>query len=303
MTEIREQGENKRRLSSAKVGGKGTRKRLPSYLKKPLGRPASLHALKKTLRDRGLNTVCESARCPNIGECFTKPTATFMILGDVCTRRCGFCAVTKGLGTVAVSPDEPRNIALTAGEMALKHIVITSVTRDDLSDGGAGQFARTIKALRSEMKDIKVEVLIPDFKGDRGALKIVLDAAPDILNHNLETVPALYKKVRPQADYMRSLDLLVTAKESGLFTKSGIMVGLGETKKEVRQLLRDLACVGCDGVTIGQYLQPKSSSLDVIDYIKPAVFKEYEDYGKSIGIPRVYSGPFVRSSYNAENLF
>jgi len=226
-----------------------------------------------------------------------------MILGDVCTRRCGFCAVTKDSSVAQVSAGEPRNIALTAGEMALRHVVITSVTRDDLADGGAGQFARTIKALRLETADIKVEVLIPDFKGDRGALKVVLDAAPDILNHNLETVPSLYKKVRPQADYMRSLDLLVTAKESGLPTKSGIMVGLGETKKEVRQLLRDLACVGCDGVTIGQYLQPSSSNLDVVDYIKPAVFKEYEDYGRSIGIPRVYSGPFVRSSYNAEDLF
>ncbi len=299
MAEIREQGRNTLRTA----GGKGRRKRLPSYLKKPLGRPAELHALKKTLRERGLNTVCESARCPNIGECFTKPTATFMILGDVCTRRCGFCAVTKNSSVVEVSRDEPLNIAITAREMVLKHIVITSVTRDDLTDGGAAQFAATVRALRSEMADIKIELLIPDLKGDRQALKVILDAAPDILNHNMETVPALYDKVRPQADYMRSLDLLVTAKERGLFTKSGIMVGLGETKDEVRQLLRDLACVGCDAVTIGQYLQPKSSSLDVIEYVKPAVFKEYEDYGRSIGIGKVYSGPFVRSSYNAEDLF
>jgi len=299
MAELREQGRNMQRTA----GGKGRRKRLPSYLKKPLGRPAELHALKKTLRDRGLNTVCESARCPNIRECFTKPTATFMILGDVCTRLCGFCAVTKDSNVAELSPDEPRNIAITAREMALRHIVITSVTRDDLADGGAAQFAATVRALRSETADIKIELLIPDLQGNRSALKVILDAAPDILNHNLETVPALYSKVRPQADYMRSLDLLVTAKERGLFTKSGIMVGLGETKDEVKQLLRDLACVGCDAVTVGQYLQPKSTSLDVIEYIKPAVFKEYEDYGRSIGISKVYSGPFVRSSYNAEDLF
>jgi lipoic acid synthetase len=279
------------------------RKRLPSYLKKPLGRPDELHAIKKTLRARGLNTVCESAKCPNIGECFSKPTATFMILGDVCTRSCGFCAVGTKHTTVEVNEHEPRNIAITAREMALKHIVITSVTRDDLADGGAAQFAKTIRALRTEMADIKVEVLIPDFQGRRDALKTVIDAAPDIINHNLETVPRLYKKVRPKADYMRSLDLLVTANESGLFTKSGIMVGLGESTQEVKELLRDLACVGCDAVTIGQYLQPGRVNLEVIKYVAPKVFKEYEDYGRSIGISHVYSGPFVRSSYNAEDLF
>ncbi len=236
-----------------------------------------------------------------MGECFSKPTATFMILGDVCTRACAFCSVGKGM---ALPPDEnePRNIALTAKEMGLKHVVITSVTRDDLADGGAGRFALTIRALKDTIPGISVEVLTPDFKGSRDALKAVLDARPDIFNHNLETVKSLYSVVRPSAVYERSLEVLRRAKEQGAFTKSGIMAGLGETKAEVRELLEDLKSAGCDAVTIGQYLRPSLKHLEVREYVAPDVFGEYGEYGKSIGIKNVYSGVFVRSSYNAERL-
>ncbi len=277
-------------------------KRLPPWAKKPLGPASSLHEMKSILRKRNLHTVCESARCPNIGECFTKPTATFMILGDVCTRICGFCSIDKGKDPLKVDPHEPANIALTAKELGLKHVVITSVTRDDLPGGGAGQFALTIKAIKDNISGILVEVLTPDFEGDEEALKVVLDARPDIFNHNLETVPSLYPQVRPQADYRRSLNVLRCAKSFGVMTKSGIMVGLGETKDEVKEVLRDLLASGCDAVTIGQYLRPSRQNLEVKEYVDPGVFKEYEDYGKAIGLRHVYSGPFVRSSYNAEKL-
>ncbi|MBI1912790.1 MAG: lipoyl synthase [Deltaproteobacteria bacterium] len=277
-------------------------KRLPSWAKKTLGPASKLHEMKSILRKRNLHTVCESARCPNIGECFSKPTATFMILGDVCTRTCGFCSIEKKADPLLVDPHEPANIALTAKELGLKHVVITSVTRDDLPNGGADQFALTIKAIKDNISDILVEVLTPDFEGDQEALKIVLDARPDIFNHNLETVPSLYSVVRPQADYQRSLDVLGRAKQAGVMTKSGIMVGLGETKEEVKEVLRDLLASGCDAVTIGQYLRPTRNNLEVREYVEPEVFKEYEEYGKAIGLKYVYSGPFVRSSYNAEQL-
>lgn len=276
--------------------------RLPSWAKKTLGPPSALRAMKEVLRKRNLHTVCESARCPNIGECFSKPTATFMILGDVCTRTCGFCSIDKGMKPIKVDPDEPGNIAITAKELGLRHVVITSVTRDDLADGGAGQFALTIKAIRDTISGILVEVLTPDFNGDERSLRSVFDACPDIFNHNLETVPSLYPLVRPQADYRRSLDVLEMAKSSGIMAKSGIMVGLGEKKSEVKDVLRDLFDAGCDAVTIGQYLRPTRNNLEVKEYVEPEVFLEYEAYGKELGIKYVYSGPFVRSSYNAEKL-
>lgn len=276
--------------------------RLPTWAKKRLGRPAELHHIKAILRDKNLNTVCESARCPNIGECFAKPTATFMIMGSLCTRRCGFCAVDKSAPPSALDPHEPGNIAEVSAKLGLKHVVITSVTRDDLPDGGASQFALTIRAIKDKIFDISVEVLVPDFNGDRSSLLTVFKAGPDIFNHNLETVPALYGKVRPQADYERSLSVLRLAKEYGLVTKSGIMVGLGESAEEVMALLRDLKDVGVDAVTIGQYLRPSMDNLDVIEYIRPEAFSRYEAYGKKIGIRRVFSGTFVRSSYNAETL-
>ncbi len=258
--------------------------------------------MKSILRKRNLHTVCESARCPNIGECFSKPTATFMILGDVCTRTCGFCSIDKVAKPLLVDPEEPQNIAVTALELGLKHVVITSVTRDDLPEGGAAQFALTIKAIKDNISGILVEVLTPDFRGDFKALSTVLEARPDIFNHNLETVPSLYPLVRPQADYSTSLDVLRKAKASGVMTKSGIMVGLGETAGEVKAVLRDLFEAGCDAVTIGQYLRPTRANLEVVEYVTPEVFKEYEEYGLKTGLKYVYSGPFVRSSYNAEKL-
>ncbi|MBI3754418.1 MAG: lipoyl synthase [Deltaproteobacteria bacterium] len=282
--------------------GKQTAKRLPAWLSRRMGQPSRLHDMKNILRSRNLHTVCESARCPNIGECFSKPTATFMILGDVCTRRCGFCSVDKTAEPLFVDANEPQNIALTAKELGLRHVVITSVTRDDLADGGAAQFALTIRAVRDTINPISIEVLTPDFKGDEKALKIVLDEKPDIFNHNIETVSSLYAKVRPQANYRQSLQVIETAKKIAdcIMTKSGLMVGLGETKDEVKSVMNDLFHAGCDAVTIGQYLRPSAKNLEVSEYISPEVFKEYEEYGKEIGLKHVYSGPFVRSSYNAE---
>jgi lipoyl synthase len=290
-------------------------KRLPSWLSRQMGQPSALHAMKNILRRRNLHTVCESARCPNIGECFSKPTATFMILGDVCTRQCGFCAIEKtalpsslaGEGVVRdkslpVDAHEPENIALTVKELGLKHVVITSVTRDDLADSGAMQFALTIRAVRDSIPALSIEVLTPDFKGDERCLKVVLDERPDIFNHNIETVPSLYAKVRPQANYRQSLQVIETAKRiaANIITKSGLMVGLGETDSERKSVLKDLLNAGCDAVTIGQYLRPSVKNLEVQEYVSLEVFKEYEEYGREIGFKHVYSGPFVRSSYNAE---
>lgn len=278
-------------------------KRLPPWLRKPAVPLSALHKVKSILRRGRLHTVCESAKCPNIGECFSKPTATFMILGDVCTRPCGFCSVEK-LGTpMHVDELEPKNLAISSREMGLKHVVITSVTRDDLPLGGSEQFAKCIAELRRESPLTTVEVLIPDFNGNIDAIKNVIDAKPDILNHNLETVPRLYKRVRPVAVYKQSIELLKVASESGLITKSGIMVGLGETFDEVGSLLNDLAEINVTAVTIGQYLQPTRKSLKVVDFITPETFKKFEELAKDKGIEHIYSGPFVRSSYNAGSLF
>ena len=280
-------------------------KRLPDWVKNPIGPLSRLHVMKKTLRERGLNTVCESAKCPNIGECFSKPTATFMILGDRCTRECGFCGISTDK-PAPVDAKEPVNIALTSAELGLKHVVITSVTRDDLPDNGAAQFALTIKAIRDTISDILIELLVPDFNGDSHALDTVLEAGgigPDILNHNLETVPELYGLVRPKADYKRSLGLIQHSAEAGFLTKSGIMLGFGETPVQVRSLLRDLSSVGCRIVTIGQYLRPTKKNLDVVEYVVPEQFAEYGDYAKEAGIEYVVSAPLVRSSYNAEEIW
>ena len=226
-----------------------------------------------------------------------------MILGDVCTRRCGFCSVEKAREPLSPDTNEPGNIAITAKELSLKHVVVTSVTRDDLPLGGAEQFALTIRALRDNNTKILIEVLTPDFNGNTEAFKAVLDAGPDIFNHNLETVKRLYPVVRPDADYSRSLSVLRLAKTRGFFTKSGIMAGFGETDLEVKELLTDLGEAGCDAVTIGQYLKPGRGNLDVIEYVIEEKFKEYGDYAKAVGITHAYSGPFVRSSYNAEEIF
>jgi len=267
-------------------------------------RLSKTHETKKILRQFNLSTVCEEARCPNQGECFSKKTATFMILGDKCTRNCSFCAVESAY---PLPPDkyEPERIAEAVVLLRLKFVVITSVTRDDLSDGGASHFAQTIKAIRERDKDIKVEVLTPDFRGDINALKTVLDAEPDVFNHNIETVPRLYPMVRPKADYFASLNMLKSTKRlyPDIKTKSGIMLGLGEKRAEVLSVLSDLREAGCDFLTIGQYLMPRKENIPVVEYIKPEVFEEYRTRGLEMGFKAVASSPLTRSSMNAEEMF
>jgi len=280
---------------------------LPPWLKKSVPKNRPIQRLRKIIACDDLHTVCESAKCPNIGECFSRNTLTFMILGEVCTRRCAFCAVPAGRQAIKkgeptpVDTDEPRKIAEAVKKLGLNYVVITSVTRDDLPDGGAALFKKVIE----EIKGIKVEVLIPDFKGDREALKQVINARPYVINHNLETVPRLYAQVRPQADYQRSLDLLRHIKETdpSIYTKSGIMVGLGERDEEVAQVLRDLKAVGCDMVTIGQYLRPSRQNLQVERFVEPEIFRVFERLGRDLGFLSVVAGPLVRSSYRAgENI-
>lgn len=276
--------------------------RLPEWIKtKP---NVGLHDTKHLLRRHGLSTVCEDARCPNRGECFSKPTATFLILGPQCSRNCGFCSVTSGV-PIAVNADEPEQVAAAAAEMNLKYVVITSVTRDDLPDGGAGQFANTISAVRRRLPEARVEVLTPDFKGDINALRKVLNARPDVFNHNMETVQRLYPSVRKQADYQRSLSVLGAAKElsPAIAVKSGFMLGLGETGDEVRQLLADLRDANCELLTIGQYLRPTKKNLPVVKYILPKTFEELNNTALGMGFRYVASGPLVRSSMNAEEMF
>jgi lipoic acid synthetase len=250
------------------------------------------------LRRLNLHTVCESARCPNIHECFHRGAATFMILGGRCTRTCGFCAVPKG--RVSLDPDEPENVARMAQAMNLRYVVITSVNRDDLPDGGSRHFAATVLAVRRALPQARVEVLTPDFRGDQAAVARVLEAGPDVFNHNVETVPRLYRRVRPQADYRQSLAVLTFAREQWALTKSGFMVGLGEAEDEVHALLRDLREVGVAIVTIGQYLRPSRRNLPVAAYIEPRDFEVYREYGLALGFSMVFSGPLVRSSYMAE---
>ncbi len=277
--------------------------RLPEWLRKPVRNVDADHELKKMLRTRGLHTVCEEARCPNRNDCFARGAATFMILGDVCSRSCGFCSVKTGRGLPMESlSDEPEQVAVAAAQLKLSYVVITSVNRDELPDGGAEHFAKTIHAVRRRLPGAKIEVLTPDFKGNRRALHTVLDAAPDTFNHNVETVPRLYQRVRPQADYQQSLDVLHEARRHapGALTKSGFMVGLGERRDEVKRLLEDLRAYAVDVVTIGQYLQPTRAHLPVEEYVHPAVFDEYKEYGERLGFRAVFSGPLVRSSFMAE---
>ena len=260
--------------------------------------------MKTLLNETGLHTVCEEARCPNLGECFSQGTATFLILGEVCTRNCGFCAVQHG-NPAPPAEDEPNRIVRAVLEMGIRYAVITSVTRDDLSDGGASFFARTIEAIREQDQGIKIEVLVPDFRGDLSSLETILRASPDVLNHNVETIARLYPQVRPQADYKRSLGLLKKSKElyPHIHTKSGFMLGLGETQEEVLELLRDLRNTGCDFLTIGQYLQPRQDRLPVVRYVPPEEFDMYKRIGLEMGLKAVASGPFVRSSFHASQLF
>ena len=282
----------------------------PQVANRPGGRPKWLRAklpygetfrdVQKTIEEFNLNTVCSSARCPNMGECWSAGTATFMILGNVCTRGCSFCAVLTGRPEEkGLDYDEPRRVAEAARLMGLQHVVVTSINRDDREDGGAPIFAETIRLVHAQ--DQTIEVLIPDMRGLRPALETVFDARPEVLNHNVETVPRLYRRVRPQADYQRSLDVIQLAKtEYNLRTKSGIMVGLGETQEEVVELMADFAAHGVDVMTIGQYLQPTRHHLPVEEFVHPDTFAWYKEQGEALGIEHVESGPLVRSSYHAE---
>jgi lipoic acid synthetase len=278
------------------------RPRKPAWLKVPFpGGPRYLR-LKAMLRASGLHTVCEEARCPNAGECFQAGTATFMILGDVCSRACRFCAVSSGW-PVRLDRDEPLRVAEVVRHLGLRHAVITSVTRDDLPDGGAAVFADTIHQIRRLSPTTSVEVLVPDFQGSQRALATLIAARPDILNHNLETVRRLYPRVRPKAVYQRSLELLARAKalDPTIPTKSGLMVGLGEADEELLQAMADLVAVGCDILTIGQYLQPTPRQLPVARYYRPQEFRELAVLGQRLGFRHVEAGPLVRSSYHAES--
>lgn len=275
--------------------------RKPEWLKVRVPTGENYFELKQLMRGLGLHTVCESARCPNVGECWAHRTATFMILGELCTRRCGFCAVPKGLPQGEVDREEPDRVAEAASKMGLKYVVVTSVDRDDLKDGGATIFARTIEALRRRLVDCQVEVLIPDFRGSDEALEIVLRARPDVLNHNLETVPRLYPVARRGSRYERSLRLLSRSRQiaPSVPTKSGLMVGLGETFVEMLAVLKDLGDVGADIVTIGQYLRPSGEQLPVARFYSPQEFSTLQQEGRRLGIRHVESGPLVRSSYHA----
>ena len=289
--------------------GRQPRPRLPEWARKGRTHFPSLNKLKRELRQLNLHTVCESARCPNIHECFHRGAATFMILGNWCTRGCGFCSVPKANPAkqdMRLDPSEPANVARMAAEMKLRYVVITSVNRDDLDDGGSNHFAETVREVRRALPEARVEVLTPDFCGDLDAVSRVLDAGPQVFNHNMETVPRLYRRVRPQANYQQSLDVLLFASKrqtaAPLLTKSGFMVGLGETQDEVHQLLRDLRAAGTDVATIGQYLQPTRRNLPVVAFIDPEQFEAYREYGLSLGFKAVFSGPLVRSSYMADEV-
>jgi lipoic acid synthetase len=278
-------------------------KRKPEWLRIDLNKGRSLDYVKEILQRFSLNTVCEEANCPNRMECFSKKTATFMILGSQCTRNCRFCNVTHGKPQ-PVDPEEPQNVAEAAVELGLKHVVVTSVTRDDLPDGGANHFSKVIKAIKALESDMAVEVLIPDFRGSNEALGTVVRAKPEILNHNIETVPRLYPEVRPSALYERSLELLKRVKEmdGSVLTKSGIMVGLGEKEEEVVEVFKDLRKAGCDFLTIGQYLAPSSKHHPVVEYVTPEAFKRYKEAALNLGFSFVASAPLVRSSYNASDM-
>jgi len=278
--------------------------RKPSWLKIKLKDASQLTEVKKMLERLSLHTVCEEANCPNVIECFGRKTATFMILGRICTRNCTFCNVGKG-EVAEVDLEEPSRVASAAQELNLKHVVITSVTRDDLPDGGAEHFVRVIEKIRGLNNKVTIEVLIPDFQGEGDALLRVVKGRPDILNHNIETVPRLYSSVRPQANYLRSLKLLENVKQidNAMYTKSGIMLGLGEKEEEVVNVMKDLCKIGCDILTIGQYLAPSKEHHPVIAYIEPSVFEKYKEIGYELGFQYVASGPLVRSSYHADDFF
>ncbi len=296
--------ENHRRIRSKDTMTHTHRKPKPPWLRRKFVFNSGAQDVNDLLRGLALNTVCQEAQCPNQLECFGNHTATFMILGDQCSRNCTFCAVDHG-SQEPLDPDEPKRVARAVAHLGLKYVVLTSVTRDDLSDGGAAHFATTIKAIREIGSEIALEVLIPDFQGSTQALATVLTAEPAVLNHNVETVPRLYPDVRPQADYERSIELLAEVKRlnPNTVSKSGFMVGLGEKRDEISSLMRDLREVGCDLITIGQYLRPSKDHHPVVEYIHPSIFQAYQVEAQSLGFLGVASGPYVRSSYQAENLY
>jgi lipoic acid synthetase len=281
------------------VPGSTSAGRKPSWLKMKMPAGPEYAKLLKLVNDQQLHTVCQSAKCPNMGECWAAGTATLMILGDVCTRSCGFCHIATGKPPT-LDLDEPRRVGEAVATMNLKHVVITSVNRDELADGGASVWADTIRQIRAHSPGTNVEVLIPDFCGDWDALQLVLDERPEILNHNIETVPRLYKRVRPQAKYTRSLKLLQIAQQQGLVTKTGAMLGLGETEDEIDAVIDDLVAIGCQILTLGQYLQPTTNHLPVERWVHPDEFAMWKTRGEARGFRHVESGPLVRSSYHAE---
>ncbi|MGA2582838.1 MAG: lipoyl synthase [Tepidisphaeraceae bacterium] len=274
--------------------------RKPPWLKMKMPAGAGYSRLLNLVNENRLHTVCQSAKCPNMGECWAAGTATLMILGDVCTRSCGFCHIATGRPPT-LDLDEPRRVGEAVAKMGLKYAVITSVNRDELPDGGAGVWAETIRQIRLSAPNTSIEVLIPDFCGDWAALQLVLDQRPDILNHNIETVPRLYRTVRPQAKYHRSLKLLQNAKDQGFVTKTGMMLGLGEEAGEIEQVLDDLVAIGVDILTLGQYLQPTANHLPVERWVHPNEFADWKIRGESRGLRHVESGPLVRSSYHAQD--
>jgi lipoic acid synthetase len=292
---------NKLNILPENPEGAGTG-RFPSWLHRKLPAGGEIFRTEQIVEKYQLNTVCEEAKCPNRFECYTKKTATFLALGKACTRNCGFCDIDFTKTPKAPEADEPERIALSVKELGLKHAVVTMVARDDLADFGASHIAAIIRAIRAENEGVTVEVLTSDFSGDASALNLVLEAEPEIFNHNIETVRRLSPRIRHKAEYDRTLAVLRQAKESGKtrFVKSGIMIGLGETEEEVEATIRDLSDVGCGIVTIGQYLQPSRQKLRVQEFVPPEQFKRYEAYGLAHGIFHMYCGPFVRSSYNAD---
>jgi lipoic acid synthetase len=273
--------------------------RKPSWLKMKMPGGEGYARLLKLVNEQRLHTVCQSAKCPNMGECWSAGTATIMILGDVCTRSCGFCHIATGRPPM-LDLDEPQRVGKAVAAMGLGHCVITSVNRDELPDGGAGIWAETIRQVRRQAPGTNIEVLIPDFCGNWSALQKVLDEKPEILNHNIETVPRLYQRVRPQAKYRRSLELLQIAKRQGLVSKTGMMLGLGEEEHEIEAVLDDLVSIGCDILTLGQYLQPTLEHLPVERWVHPDEFAQWKSRGESRGLRHVEAGPLVRSSYHAE---
>ncbi len=279
--------------------GSPSRRRLPPWFKVRLQQGPEYRDIRQVVDSLGLHTICEEARCPNIWECWNNRTATFLILGNICMRRCHYCSVTTGK-PLAVDHDEPLRVAQAVQAMRLRHAVVTSVNRDELDDGGAVLFAETIRQIRRVNQACTIEVLIPDFEGNERALQTVSDERPDILNHNIETVERLFPDIRPQGKYWRSIELLGRAKQMGLTTKSGLIVGMGETADEIRAVMRDLRSVGCDVMTIGQYLQPTRHHLPVSRFYHPDEFSQLKEAGLSLGFSHVESGPLVRSSYHAE---